>query len=379
MAAADSSEQTIRKQTIRMRQASFAWMVYFFLSGTTMGAAWLGIGPWSGAVAFSAASLLGQGLFCLAIRSGWNLRHDHDPSLTFSQCVYAAGCSSVAYFNFSQIGSAALLMTGLAITFGAFDLPRRRVYQLAIVCVSLNAIAILLLVVTGRAYGSDRAEIVEFVSLCIFAAGVAVVAGRVSEMRAELKSRAAELKVALAQNVELSTIDHLTQLYNRRYMSKVLAAACELAPPKGSTVAIVDLDHFKRFNDSYGHAVGDEVLRRFADCCLKTMRHGDSVARWGGEEFLFLFLDSAEQEAKAVLDRILVMWRATRIDVAPDHAELSFSAGVSVLHCGRPPAEAVALADEALYVAKASGRGCTVLASSLKAGTLSDRPEVKGT
>lgn len=157
-------------------------------------------------------------------------------------------------------------------------------------------------------------------------------------------------RIWLAEQLrEDSLRDPLTQLGNRRK----LAGALELLK-EGDALAVIDLDHFKRVNDTYGHAAGDRLLRSLADFARDSLRPPDEVFRIGGEEFLIV-LAGAGPRAGAVLERISTRWRAqSRVT--------TFSAGIAVHGQGRTPEETLSRADEALYAAKRAGRDRVVVA-----------------
>ena len=116
------------------------------------------------------------------------------------------------------------------------------------------------------------------------------------------------------------------------------------------TVAIIDLDHFKIYNDTYGHAAGDDFLRRFASEAADSLREHDLFVRWGGEEFVIALPDTTTVQAEAVLGRIQ---RAV-----PD--EQTCSIGYTAYRRRESLGHTIDRADRALYHAKHSGRNCLV-------------------
>ena len=165
---------------------------------------------------------------------------------------------------------------------------------------------------------------------------------------------------------ELARVDDLTGLPNRRAWSSDLTSSIERARRDlvPLSVAMIDLDHFKRFNDAFGHPAGDRLLKGAAAAWLEQMRTVDGLARYGGEEFILLFHESSADQAAEVLSRL----RA----VTPGGQ--TFSAGVAAWDGDETSDELVARADSALYAAKAAGRDRVVTAEPTSTRNLAARP-----
>lgn len=167
---------------------------------------------------------------------------------------------------------------------------------------------------------------------------------------------------------KLSWTDGLTQIANRRRFDVELDEEWRRARRQAAplSLAMVDIDHFKGFNDVYGHGKGDECLQRVAGGLVGTVRRaGDLVARYGGEEFAVLLPNTAVPEVSAVGDRIRESVEALQI-THPSLTLLTVSVGVAsiVPSDGISPADLIAAADQALYRAKREGRNRTALAPS---------------
>jgi diguanylate cyclase (GGDEF)-like protein len=189
--------------------------------------------------------------------------------------------------------------------------------------------------------------------------------------REEITARKqAELEVERSRAAyrELATRDELTGLFNRRALDQMLAEEESRYERYGSTVAVamVDIDHFKRVNDDYGHAVGDAALRWLADLLAKNVRVVDKVARYGGEEFVVIAPELNALEACAMAERL----RAVIVShpfrhVGPDgnaiELPITASFGVAAIPGDVESGSALVIAaDKALYAAKRCGRNCTV-------------------
>ncbi|MEO8380651.1 MAG: GGDEF domain-containing protein [Acidobacteriota bacterium] len=168
-----------------------------------------------------------------------------------------------------------------------------------------------------------------------------------------------QLDLALARETEIARTDALTGLPNARALSETLAR--ELARSRRSATPLsllyVDLDDFKEVNDRYGHAAGDDLLRRVGDTLGSVLREGDLAARIGGDEFVVLLTGSSMQAAKEVAARIVA-------GVAADsrrYPDAPASASVGVVHYARSfPAgagEMLSRGDAVMYAAKHDGKG----------------------
>ena len=160
--------------------------------------------------------------------------------------------------------------------------------------------------------------------------------------------------------------DHLTRLYNRRYFMNRAGEEIErsLRHQAPLSVLMVDIDHFKEFNDTYGHATGDRVLQTVARAMQDALRTSDICARHGGEEFAVLLPSTPGENAYYVAERVRRTLSGTRYTGLglPAEANITISAGVAT--CPRDATELDALmelADKALYRAKAAGRDQVVL------------------
>lgn len=162
--------------------------------------------------------------------------------------------------------------------------------------------------------------------------------------------------------VDLAHTDELTGLANRRRLFEALEL--EIARGRRSSrplaVAMVDLDHFKRFNDAFGHTAGDELLRRFASRMTQRVRAQDLVARYGGEEFCLVL---PETDARGALDLVDGLRSAGAGDDALGR-RVTFSAGLATWDGAETAEELVFRADTGLYRAKAAGRNRVVVATS---------------
>ena len=160
---------------------------------------------------------------------------------------------------------------------------------------------------------------------------------------------------------KLSDTDSLTELPNRRKLMGHLTHVASLSARHGTPLSImmIDIDHFKRLNDRWGHLHGDDVLRQLATQALALMRREDMIARLGGEEFMVVLPLTPLQQCHALADRLRQAISAHDFGMGAGHVTLSI--GVAEYRCGEPLTSLIERADQALYSAKSVGRDCVRL------------------
>jgi two-component system cell cycle response regulator len=190
---------------------------------------------------------------------------------------------------------------------------------------------------------------------------------RVKATEHELKRRNSELQSMLHHVEALAITDPLTGLFNRRRFDDVLKR--EFAVTKRYATALsclmVDVDHFKRINDLYGHDAGDRVLCGVASRLSARLREVDTAARFGGEEFAVLLPQTPKQGAMIVAERIAGVVRRDHFEFADGSASVTVSVGVAESRdvTGSAPEALIKAADTALYLAKSRGRDQVVVYS----------------
>ncbi|MEJ2441196.1 MAG: GGDEF domain-containing protein [Gammaproteobacteria bacterium] len=160
---------------------------------------------------------------------------------------------------------------------------------------------------------------------------------------------------------ELMLTDPLTGVPNRRHLDNRLAMELSRQTRYGQPLAIImtDIDLFKRVNDSYGHAMGDKVLRDFAACLQENIRESDFLARFGGEEFVLLLPNSTEKEAQTMAERMRSAVKALHFEIPSLHITSSF--GVTLTRQGEDMSAVLDRVDKAMYMSKTRGRDCVTL------------------
>jgi diguanylate cyclase (GGDEF)-like protein len=185
-----------------------------------------------------------------------------------------------------------------------------------------------------------------------------------SSMRESLYKSGLALKEANKRIEDLAALDELTGSFNRRCIMRMLDD--EIVRTRRTTapcsIALIDLDWFKRINDTYGHPTGDEVLRTFAITVFANIRNIDRFGRYGGEEFLLVLPDTPANTAARLLDRLRAIIADLDWSAFSPGMQVTVSAGVTTLRPDETAESFLARADCALYAAKAQGRNRIVSA-----------------
>jgi diguanylate cyclase (GGDEF)-like protein len=187
------------------------------------------------------------------------------------------------------------------------------------------------------------------------------------ELRARVRASLRTKRMVDMLRVQ-ARIDALTGLMNRAALDDALVAALAAWDRTGApmSVMMLDVDHFKQVNDSLGHGIGDDVLRRLGEVIGSTCRPYDSAARFGGDEFAVIFGQTGSEQAAHAARRLMEAISEAGIHVAGEHGKVTVSAGLVSTDDlpGQPapaPADVVKAADEALYEAKSRGRNRLVI------------------
>lgn len=180
----------------------------------------------------------------------------------------------------------------------------------------------------------------------------------------ELEARVRELEAELRRLSDEVATDALTQIANRRGLTMAFETERARLEREGGQLAVglLDIDNFKRLNDSLGHAAGDQALIALADHVRKSLRPVDVVARFGGEEFVVLLPGTPVEEGQQTLTRLQRLLSASLFMHEDKEVFITFSAGVTAYRAGEALQEALERADEALYEAKRTGKNRTCIA-----------------
>ena len=181
----------------------------------------------------------------------------------------------------------------------------------------------------------------------------------------ELADRVRELEGELRRLSDEVSTDVLTQVANRRGLARAFDAECARIGRDGAgalAIGLLDIDNFKRLNDSLGHAAGDSALKALAATVRERLRPVDTVARFGGEEFVVLLPGTPVEEGQQALTRLQRSLSASLFMHDGQEVFVTFSAGVTQWRPGEAIDAALERADEALYEAKRTGKNRTCIA-----------------
>ena len=292
-----------------------------------------------------------------ALRSGWSQRF-HDPSLALVQVATALLWTATMYLLTGPMHTALLPLLVLSMASATFNLDASRARLITWLAV------LLMTVVMAAATLLDSQVYAPKVQFCLWVIMASILptgllnSMQLKRLKQRLRTQREELRVALTRLHDLATHDELTGLANRAHMGEMLAQYLQRHREGGEifSIALLDLDFFKRVNDTHGHGVGDEVLRAFADALRHTVRESDLPARWGGEEFIVLLPQSSAENARIVLERLRDHFNAQVVSASVPALRASFSAGLVSPQPGETLPMVLERADQALYAAKNAGR-----------------------
>ena len=282
--------------------------------------------------------------------------------LARAQAVFAIACIVAAYAVIGPARGSTLAILLVVMVFCAFTLTPGQAHAMSLFALVLLGSVMWLMSRSDPQRFEPGQELVNFTLAAVLLAAVSFLTGQLSLLRGRLKAQKTELAEALVRIEQMATRDDLTLLANRRHMNELLAYEKQRHERKGHTlcVALIDIDHFKRVNDTHGHAAGDRVLREFAKSAQAAVRTTDVLGRWGGEEFLLMLPDTELGAAAQVLARMQDRVAGLQVDVGGAPLNVTFSAGVTASRAGEPIAAAIERADRAMYAAKAAGRNRVV-------------------
>ena len=345
-------------QTYRLKRIVLALSFYLMCAAIIGFAVWHGLFPLRALAIYVLACTSVCAIFFAVIRLGWNLRF-RDQSLTEVQIACSALLCSYTLIYAGPFRGIFMFAYIIGITFGGTYLPTKKLIRLMVLALVLFPLtAFVASHITGVPI-DWRFEFFYWCGLCMMLGYTTILVGKVRRMGARLRASNEELATALTRLTEMATHDELTGLYNRRYILDMLGHEKNRADRGVQAtfcVCLLDIDHFKRINDTYGHNEGDVVLRTFARVAQQQVRTVDFVARWGGEEFLMLLPQTSLDSAEPCIRRIQAALEKTEFEGLPPDLRITISVGIVSYAASRTVKELVERADQTMYAAKTSGR-----------------------
>lgn len=305
---------------------------------------------------WAALSVGGLALMAALVRSGAT-QGLADPALSVPQMAWTITSGGVAYALAGEARGIVPAVLAMILFFGAFGLSFTQVLGVGLYALAAFALAA---AVTGWLDGSYHGilDVAYAAMVCIVLAGSLALNLRIQQIRARLRRQREELTAALALNRELATRDELTGLLNRRHMLELMQLEQRRTERSGRdlVLALLDIDHFKQINDTYGHGAGDRALRAFTAAVRASVRSADVLARWGGEEFVLMLSDTRVDDAAELLERVRRAVAAQSLAHGGGTIHFTVSIGMAAHLRGETIEQTLERADRALYTAKASGR-----------------------
>lgn len=349
-------------QRYATKRLMLTWPCYAFADLILCLAASFGyLDPWKAAVQVG-YHMLGLTVFYLLLRSG-KFEDKDEPTLAYPQVLF--GCSAVvlSYALDHAASASALQMLPLILV---FDLQRLSMRQLITAMVGTPAA---LCVVLGLTWViapetiQGRRELLDLLAASILLPALGIIAKDVRDLRQRQLDQRVELQRTLKQLQDLSIHDSLTTLYNRQHMLGLLDSELKRQKRNGRpfSLAILDIDQFKQVNDRFGHAVGDKVLTEFAKLANRHIGAADTLARWGGEEFLLLMPEHAPEDGIKALEALRESVAAYDWGQIKEGLVVTYSAGITAQRAKDELKDSLERADRALRRTNQQGKAQLVI------------------
>ncbi len=301
---------------------------------------------------------------------------DIDASLFFPFCLWLCFSFIISLYFIKDIRLCVMMLFLAMMVMGSTRLKKNQYTALAVLGILGYGVNVLSMVRFYPELFLVKGEIIqEFIQWCCasvmlvlfswFGMEIVKLQQKIAKKNTELddvgqahKKANLDLHKALKQIQSMARCDHLTGLYNRHYANEKLMEQRALADrgAYGFVICYLDLDHFKLVNDTFGHNIGDEVLKAYARICRSQVRNIDICARFGGEEFVIILVNSEIREAKEVAERIRENIQNYDFQSIAKGLVVTVSIGLTQYSSPEPIEETLTRSDAALYQAKRTGR-----------------------
>lgn len=359
------------QQALRLRRVVLGAVSYLFTLSLVAIFWWLGYYGSNVLFNYFVVVLALNVSFYVAIRSNFNLRFA-DPSMTLVQICLAFIPGLYVMYYAQQSRGVFLLLCVSAAMYGLFQFRTRDFVIMTAVVVGGYAALIALVYVNRPDEITLQIEILQlfalFATFLQFSGLGSYIAGlriKVKEKNKELATRNADLEQALSRIEELAMRDELTGVFNRRYLMETIRNEKMRCDRSGGVFAIciLDVDHFKNVNDTFGHLAGDQILQAIAKTASAALRQTDYFGRYGGEEFALVLTGTLVEGAMITAERVRSRIEALSFPAIGGDLKVTVSIGIADSRLSEDTAQTFKRADEALYRAKQSGRNRTVIAT----------------
>jgi diguanylate cyclase len=352
-------QKEMQRQSLRKRMLGMAFLSYLVPLALIGLACYHGMVPPKVVFYFAVMVLVSNLIFLLMFQTGFNLWF-REPSLTALQM--AASILPLLYVMYyvedGQARATVMLAIVLPLLFGILALSFRQF--LVVGAWFLSGYCVLMLKIWWKKpeVMDPTLEFIQLVAFILVLATSSAMGGFIYGLRMKLRDRNAKLKQAVATIEELVSLDSLTGIYNRRHLFKILNQETNRCGRSQNTfcLCIMDIDHFKQVNDTYGHLAGDAVLRQMADNVAGELRSIDCFGRYGGEEFLMVLPQTSLEGALIKAERVRQQIEALEFPKVAGNFRITVSIGVAEHQEGESVDDTLARADQCLYAAKAAGR-----------------------
>lgn len=299
--------------------------------------------------------------FTFLIRSGLNEKFV-DPSLTIPQLLWGTSFLLAMIYLLNEWRALMLMAFFGMFSFGFFRLKFREFLSVGLFAILGYTLVLLYIFIEEPERINVELELAQLLAFSCTILVMLYTGSSIQRLRDRAKRQYVALQDALDVNRKLATTDDLTSLYNRRYFMEKLSQQKALSERDKSDFVVIycDLDHFKHINDTFGHHTGDIVLKKFAEILRSNIREIDYAARFGGEEFVGLLINTDLANAIKVTERIRESLASYNFnDIAPS-LRATVSIGIANFQEFSTIQETLMSADNRMYRAKEQGRNQVV-------------------
>lgn len=345
------------KQALRIRRFFIAFAAYILCVSLAYASYLAGFSEWQAIFGLMILTPSINITLYILFRTGLNLRMA-DPSLTLVQMCAAILVVMYGVFFSNESRGILLLANVVVLLFGIFRLNTRGFLYVSVFTLLTYGGTIALLHRFRPQVINLHVEYLQWVVLAMVLAAFSVIGGYISSLRQNLSKSQAELMASISVIREMSIRDELTGVFNRRHLMERLEDETNRASRGGTlfSVVMLDIDDFKKVNDTHGHLMGDQVLRKVTQNISDVLRKTDFCGRYGGEEFLIVLTQTDINGAMLYAERVRKRIEQQVFPELGSDFKITASLGLAEYRIREDVEQIIGRADEALYRAKKRGR-----------------------